>query len=351
MSGTARPWPICPRPQRDESVRSWFERVGHEYTMSHALLLGAIEREVSGKKSSSTTLMADRLLERPIQELLTARAQLTDSEKSCLWPPPSDWELKDQAFGVYCPHCCLNDLANNRTPYGRQYWLQSWCTICKAHGSALVLRKPTHIDNNRSRWSHADLKHDREFLAPNRYRDLKVPSHPELRSTLLGYLLYIERTVAAAISGIPPDAWSWGKLAAEEFLMILTDVTTWALTHFEPVRSWSVAEDLTPTEEQEGYGLIGRVRRMSASEYGGSRTMRTLREVSNPRVRAAALWTAHSLLATCHIAATDRPSGRSTQDRQTALLFAAAPAGRHWLAQQQALWPPEYCRERWIICS
>jgi hypothetical protein len=38
--------------------------------------------------------------------------------------------------------------------------------------------------------------------------------------------------------------------------MILTDVTTWSLTHFEPVRSWSVAEDLTATEEQDGYGLI-----------------------------------------------------------------------------------------------
>jgi hypothetical protein len=79
-----------------------------------------------------------------------------------------------------------------------------------------------------------------------------------------------------------------GKLAAKEFLSVLTDVTTWSLTHFEPVRSWSVAEDLTPTEEQEGYGLIGRVRRMSASEYGGSRITRTLRDVSNPKVRAAA---------------------------------------------------------------
>ena len=348
MIGIARPWPICPRPQHDESVPSWFERVGHEYTMSRAVLLAAVEREIAGTMPASAVLPADRLLERPFTEKLAALGQLTDPEKSCLWPPPSDWELKDQAFGVYCPHCCLNDLANNRTPYGRQYWLQSWCTICKAHGSALVIRKQTHIDSNRSPWSHTDLKHDREFLASNRYRDLKVPSHPELRSTLLGCLLYIERTTAAAISGVLPDAWSWGKLAAVEFLTILTDVTTWSLTHFEPVRSWSVAEDLTPTEEQEGYGLIGRVRRMSASEYGGSRITRTLRDVSNPKVRAAALWTAHALLATCHIAASDRASGKSTQDRQTTLLSTAAPAGRQWLAQRQALWPPEYRRERWI---
>lgn len=348
MSGTARPWPICPRPQPDESVPSWFERVGHEYTMSRAVLLAAVEREIAGTRPAGAVLPADRLLDRPVAEQLAALGQLTDLEKSCLWPPPSDWELKDQVFGVYCPHCCLNDLANNRTPYGRQYWLQSWCTICKTHGSALVIRKPGHIDSGRSRWSHTELKQGREFLAPNRYRDLKVPSHPELRATLLGYLLYIQRTAAAAISGIPPDAWSWGKLAAEEFLIILTDVTTWSLTHFEPVRSWCVAEDLTPTEEQEGYGLIGRVRRMSASEYGGRRITRTLRDVSNPKVRAAAMWTAHSLLATCHIGATDRPSGRSTQDRETALLSGVAPAGHQWLAQRQASWPPAYRRERWI---
>jgi hypothetical protein len=145
MSGTARPWPICPRHQLDESVPSWFERVGHEYTMSRAVLLAAVEREIAGKRTAGPVLLADRLLEQPVTEQLAALRQLTDPEKSGLWPPPSDWELKDQAFGVYCPYCCLNDLANNRTPYGRQYWLQSWCTICKAHGSALVLRKPTPI--------------------------------------------------------------------------------------------------------------------------------------------------------------------------------------------------------------
>jgi len=57
----------------------------------------------------------------------------------------------------------------------------------------------------------------------------------------------IEQATAAAITGSAPDAFQWGPLTAAAFLMILQDVTTWALTHFEPVRSWSVAEDLTPT--------------------------------------------------------------------------------------------------------
>ena len=106
--------------------------------------------------------------------------------------------------------------------------------------------------------------------------------------------------------------------------MILTDLTTWSLTHFESVRSWSAAEDVTPTEEQEGYGLIGRIRRMSASEYGEQRMTRTLRNVAHPKVRGAALWAAHAFMATCHIAASDRPSGTTTQDREAASLSRSA---------------------------
>jgi hypothetical protein len=152
----------------------------------------------------------------------------------------------------------------------------------------------------------------------------------------------------AAISGIAPNSWMWGKLTAQEFLMILRDLTTWALTHFEPVRSWSIAEGLTTSEEQEGYGLIGRSTRMSASDYRDNRSTRSLSDITSPKVRGAALWTAHALMATCHIAASDRPSGKSTQDRQGALLSRSSPAGRQWLAQRQALWPPQYRGARWI---
>jgi hypothetical protein len=192
------------------------------------------------------------------------------------------------------------------------------------------------------------LKSQREFLAANRYRDLKVPSRPAVRVTMLGSLMEIEQATAAAIKGIAPDAFQWGPLTAAAFLMILQDVTTWALTHFEPVRSWSVAEDLTPTEEQEGYGLIGRGHRMSTSDYRPSQIMRNLRDIANPKVRGGALWTAHALLTTCHTAASDRSSGNTPQDRQAALLRVSAPASRHWLEQRQAHWPPEYRRSRWI---
>jgi hypothetical protein len=316
--------------------------------MSPPLLLGVLEREACGQTSNEGIPDADRLLNRAVADRIAVLGQLSDAKIKAFWPPATQWELKDCGFRSYCPYCCMEDLAHHRTPYGRRCWQQSWCTICKAHGTALVVRTQMHTYSNRSLWSHAKLKSDREFLSQNRYRDLKVASEPAVRSTVLACLLHLEKTTAAAIDGVAPDPWSWGHLTADEFLMILDDLTTWSLTHFEAVRSWSAAEDLTPAEEQEGYGLIGRLRRMSASQYPEQRTTRTLQDIAAPKVRGAALWVAHAFMATCHIAASDRPSGMTTQDRQAAWLSRSAPAARQWLALRQESWPSSYRRERSI---
>jgi hypothetical protein len=316
--------------------------------MSPALLLGAVEQARAGKEKFGQSLPAARLYEPSVAKRLTALANLSDAERNALWSWPSDWELNDRSFCTYCAHCCIADLAEGRSPYGRRVWQQAWCTVCKVHGTPLTVRSLAHSPNNRSGWSQPALKSQREFLVPNRYRDLKVRSQPTVRSNILGCLVEIEKTAAAAIAGTAPNPLLWGTLTAASFLTVLKDVTTWALTHFESVRSWSVAEDFTPTEEQEGYGLIGRGQRMSASDYRPERLTRSLRTIANPKVRGAALWTAHALLATCHTAASDRSSGATPQDRQAALLAGAPSPSRQWLAQRQAEWPPEYRRSRWI---
>jgi hypothetical protein len=87
---------------------------------------------------------------------------------------------------------------------------------------------------------------------------------------------------------------------------------------------------------------------MSASDYPPQRFTRSLLTIANPKVRGAALWTAHALLATCHTAASDRASGATPQQRQAALLAGTARPSRRWLMHRQAEWPPEYRRSRWI---
>jgi hypothetical protein len=211
MNALLSVWPICPRPHADESLHSWFERIGYEYAMSPALLLGAVEQGAFGNRAPGKTPPAQRLLDPTVGARLAILSQLSETEIAALWPRRSAWELNDLSFSTFCPYCCLGDLADNRTPYGRRAWQESWCTVCTIHGTALMSRDIAHAPSNRSSWSHAKLKSDGQYLAANRYRDLKVPSQPAVRSAILGCLIEIERTVGAAISEMAPNPWIWGE--------------------------------------------------------------------------------------------------------------------------------------------
>ncbi len=344
-----RGWPICPRPEHDESLVSWIERIGNEYGMSPTALLNSIETQDGPPIYGQVRPGPQRMYEPRFVDRLMMLSHLPPLARQTLWPPTTGWELKDPAFRVYRPLCCLEDMRGGRTPYGRQCWQQSWCTVCMYHGCPLVMRKPHPSCGFETPWSAAELRIEIQFCAPDRYRDLKVAGESEVRRAILGSLVEIERVVAKALTGISPNRLLWGNLTAGEFLTVLDDVTTWSLTHFEPVSAWSGAEDLTAVEEQEGYGLVGRLRRQRGSAAKSNQNgQRALREVAHPKVRGAALWLAHALLAFCHRAASDRPSGDTPQHRQAARLLRSAPAGREWLANQQERWPATYRRQWWI---
>ena len=53
-------------------------------------------------------------------------------------------------------------------------------------------------------------------------------------TSVVNFMSDLERTTAAAIAGSAPSPWIWGTLTADEFLAVLTDVTTWSLTHSSP---------------------------------------------------------------------------------------------------------------------
>jgi TniQ len=346
-----REWPICPSPEPDESLVSWIERIGREYGMSPTALLNSIEAQNGTPIDGQTRLDRNRLYEPQFVDRLMALSQLPPSARDTLWPPTTGWELQDPAFRVYCPTCCLWDIRGGRTPYGRQRWQQSWSTICLEHGCPLVMRKPHSACGFDIPWSAAQLRSEIHYCTPDRYRGLKVARESEVRLTILGSLVEIQRVVAKALAGISPNPLFWGNLTAQEFLAVLDDVTTWSLTHFEPVSAWSAAEELTAVEEQEGYGLVGRLRRQCGSAGKANPNQngqRNLREVTHPKVRGAALWVAHMLLSICHRDASDRPTGDTSQQRQAARLRGAAPAGREWLANRQQRWPVAYRRQCWI---
>jgi hypothetical protein len=343
-----REWPICPRPERDESLPSWIERIGREYGMSAAALVNSIDASSGPPTRSPAPPTRQRLYESRFVDRLVLLSRLSPLARTALWPPMTGWELRDFTFRAYCPLCCLEDIRTGRTPYGRHCWQQSWCTVCADHRYPLVAHKPRASSGYETTWPTDELRHDMQFLAANRYRDLKVASESEVRRVMLGSLLEIERAVANALAGITPNCLVWGNLSAQEFLTVVNDVTTWSLTHFEPVSAWSGAEDLTPVEEQEGYGIVGRVRRQCGPADQSPNGDRSLREATHPKVRGAALWVAHALLASCHGDASDRSSGSTTQERQIARILGSAPAGQEWLAHRQERWPTAYRRQWWI---
>jgi hypothetical protein len=344
-----REWPICPRPEHDESLPSWIERIGREYGMSAAALVNSIDAPSGPRARWPAPPTLQRLYESRFVDRLVLLSRLSPLTCTALWPPMTGWELREFTFRAYCPLCCLKDIRAGRTPYGRQCWQQSWWTVCALHRYPLVADKPRAPSGYETTWSAAELRQDMQFLAANRYRDLKVASESEIRRVMLGSLLEIERALADALAGITPNRLVWGNLTAQKFLTVVDDVTTWSLTHFEPVSAWSGAEDLTAVEEQEGYGIVGRLRRQCGSqEHQSPHGQRTLREVTHPKVRGAALWVAHALLTSCHGDASDRSSGSTPLERQIARILRSAPASREWLAHRQERWPTAYRRQWWI---
>ena len=96
MNTATTVWPLCPRPEIDESLPSWFERVGYEYAMSPALLLGAVEQTTRTKRKVDPLLPASRLYESCVAERLTVLAQLYGtSSAGVTLPSPSQSPVAD----------------------------------------------------------------------------------------------------------------------------------------------------------------------------------------------------------------------------------------------------------------
>ena len=74
-------------------------------------------------------------------------------------------------------------------------------------------------------------------------------------------LLEIQRVAQDSLLGVIPDPTLWGPLQPVQFLQVLADLTTWSLTHFEPVLAWSTEEDLADLERRPENSLLGRQHR------------------------------------------------------------------------------------------
>jgi hypothetical protein len=175
------------------------------------------------------------------------------------------------------------------------------------------------------------------------------PAHLEIVRQLLTDQLFLqtlemEEVIHRAISGEAPNVFVWGPLSAAEFLRIVHDVTTWALTNFEAFRARPAAEELPSFIRGTGCPYFRKSCRLQLP-FDSNSPVRTLSSVNDPALRCPALWWAHVLL--CEHRRCCNRNEIGLHARQWHLLRSRCPAGLLWLLERMAHWPSDYVPQHW----
>jgi hypothetical protein len=85
-------------------------------------------------------------------------------------------------------------------------------------------------------------------------------------------------------------------VSAADFLKVVQDVTTWALSNFECFAARPEAENL-PNGVRSAAGIYFTMMPRRLLPFASRTAVRTLRKTGEPGLRAAALWMAEALLA------------------------------------------------------
>jgi hypothetical protein len=330
--------PICPRPYQKEAAHSWLTRVARVYNLNPERLVGILGL-VPFEPGSR------RYLAQPVEAALE-NANLNQLALATRLPPdPVEWTLTHTEVCTVCRLCLDEDLCHGRDPYLRAEWRQSWRIFCSLHEVRLL---PCRMNVIRGAASDASVIEAIDDLyaccgiVEDSINRALGSNRDFLHLTLA--IEEMETVIRRAIAGEAPDAFTWGPLCADEFLRIVQDVTSWALTNFEAFRARPATEELPMGIVGTGSPYFGRAYRLQPP-FDSNGTVRTLSSVNDPALRCPALWWAHVLLAEMHRCC--NPSQMGPPARQWHLLRARCPAGLHWLMERMRHWPSDYVRRHW----
>jgi hypothetical protein len=338
--------PICPRPYQQEAAHSWLARVGRVYALDPARLVGILGL-VPFKPGSR------RYISRPVEaaldslhlDQLALASQLPPARLAEMRPDPVEWTLTHTDVCAVCGLCLDEDLCRSQDPYLRADWRRSWRIFCSIH-KVRLLRCPMNVVKGAASdapvieqiddlYAHCRSVQDNIDAALGSNRDF-------FHLTLA--IEEMEEVIHRAISGEAPNAFVWGSLSAAEFLRIVRDVTSWALTNFEAFRARPAAEELPLCICATGMPYFGKSYRLQRP-FDSNSPVRTLSSVNDPALRCPALWWAHVLLCESHRCCNRTEIGLLA--RQWHLLQSQCQAGLLWLRERMAEWPSEYIRQRW----
>jgi hypothetical protein len=336
--------PVCPRPYESEAARSWLSRVGQVYGLKAERLIEALGLAVfKSDYKQRISPSVEAVLDSHSVDQLAIAAQLPSARIAEMLPGPVEWILTVGKDCAVCARCLDEDLGANRQPYLRAAWQQAWRIFCPIHEVRLVSCTVKVVTGQ---WTGTRLTDaiDEAFNYSTIVEgniDYLLGRDTEFIDRLLA-IKTMESVIGRAAVGEPPNSSDWGPLSSTEFLRVVHDVTTWALTNFESFKARPVTEDRRTRTGLEGSPFhVTRFR--FPPPFEATETLRHISTVIHPELRCAALWWANALLCNTH------PSPiQSPQSRQTSLLRGRCPAGLYWLFEQMAHWPESYVRQQWI---
>ena len=259
---------------------------------------------------------------------------------------PVDWILQDRRSCNICIRCVESDALTGANSFLRLEWRQAWKTTCAINGIRLLRTTLSFMSDRLDTVKGADecqrLRTNSETLE----KTLDQALGKNLK--VLAVIRAVERMETAidrALGGHDPDKRIWGPLSALEFLIVVQDVTTWALSNFECFHARPEAENL-PTGVRIAADFYFTMMPRHLPPFASESCVRTLRKTAEPGLRAAALWWAEALMAkqeAYKMVETLHPPAR-----QWRLLKRRTPTGLYWLLQQMSAWPRRYINQQWM---
>ena len=324
------PLPICPAPLAGEALRSWLTRVGRVYRLTPEGL------------ATRTQLLATRddALEDVNLVRVAELARLPLAHVRALQSGPTAWLLHEEGSTVVCFSCLARDLREGEPLHGRAIWRQGWRIYCPDHrvrleSIATRLVRPPRTGSAR-RESLARLRARVETQAATVPRPTAAATHVAIRS--------MEAAITSALANERVGGPLRSSLSAREFLRVVADVTTWALSNFEREAGHPAAAHPPSCRHDDRAGVFRAADRRLPG-IASPAHQRTLRDTLSPGRRAGALWWAYALMANAEPATLLRVD---STERQVALLAGRTPAGLDWLRQRMASWPDLYLQANWI---
>ncbi len=337
----SEPLPIIPIRLPNEGIGSWIHRTAKVYDLTPHHLVD----DWSGQRRLMWHLTIEsRVAESRLVEQVAHKMRMPETMSQWLDP----WMIRSGRDTAICPYCLIADDIANRPRYLRSDWSYAWSVTCPSHSSKPLLSLRDWESANLLSFSYSAtptaagilLQCQRRRHLPKRYT-LKSPS---IHSALVA-LRQIERAIRSAAKGRAPRGASWGKLTANEFLRIVDDTTTFALSRFDNAAPLAADPKIQFVDRSRVQCFA---RSTNYTPSGQATEIRSIVDAGDVGWRRRALFIAYELMnAQTTRSWLPRQQRLSRSRRLAAYLSTHNSTALTWLSERMRMWPQAYRDDWW----